>query len=864
MIQKIRGKIRFFVFLAAVLGIAYVGFQFLFMDFVVDMWWFESLGYLTYFFQKATYKYLILASSTLVFFVIFFLNFWIASKLLTKPSEGITDSGKAINRLIYNFRYVSLRIYTPLAFLLAIILAYPLYERWEEALLFFFSPDSGIKDPHFSKDISFYLFSLPIYRLIEKRLVISFLILTAATFILYLLEIRFIRRTMNVISFPRPIRIHLSLLLFGLVLLAIWHLMLMRYELVYVDTHKIFYGPGFVEMNVKLPLIWLTALSLVGTGLTLVVFFNQGKKWKPFVLFLVLSITFYGLLHTNFISDKVEKYIVRPNELSKELKYISRSIKSTLQAYNLENATVKEYIPAKSNILERAEELKDLIRNIPVWDHELLLDVYKQLQGLRPYYDFLGVDVDRYNIKGQYQQVFVSARELSVDKLPENAKNWVNLHMKYTHGHGVVMTPAIQGGEEPITWFLKDLPVHSHYDITLKQPAIYYGQANYTYAIVPNKLGEVGYPQGEDTYSENYEGKGGIPLSILRKAIFSIYLKEKNIFFTTNTTRNSKLLFRRNITEMIKRITPFLVLDKDPYVVVTKEKIYWIQDAYTVSDRYPGAEPFDNKFNYIRNSVKIVIDAYDGLINYYISDPADPIIGAYRRAYPWLFKPISAMDEELKAHIRYPKDIFEIQMAIFAKYHQVNPENFYKQEDTWLFARVFREGKEKTISPYYLTLNIFNPKTPEFFLIQPFSPKGLDILRAIATVGCDGENYGKITVLTFPKETQVYGPSQVEAMIDQDTYISQQFTLWNQIGSSVERGNITILPYGGSVIYIQPVYLKATGGLKIPELKRLIVSYEDIVVMDVSLEAAIDKLIENLEQREKMYRERLKKFSGEE
>lgn len=847
--------------------IAYFGFYLFFVDFVIDSWWFSSLGYGKYFWQRATYRYVIFSGATVLFFALFFINFWLTSRVLTKPEENQSNSEserKKVRQLVESFRYGSMRVYTPLAMVLAVILAYTLFVEWEKVLLFVFSIPSGIKDPAFSKDVSFYLFSLPFYRLIEKRFAITFIIMTVATFTLYALEIRLIRKTFQRFSFPKAVRVHLSILLAGLAIIAFWHLMIIRYELVYTGSHTAFYGPGFVEMNVRLPLIWLTAIFVILAGVFLVVSFNFGRAWKLFIISVFLAAISYGMLRSNFIPEKVQKYIVKPNEFSKELPYIERSIRATLEAYNLRDVEIREYRPESGGILEKTGELKNILRNIPVWDRDLLHDVYKQLQGLRPYYEFTGVDVDRYPIGGFPQQIFVAAREISVDKLPDSAKNWVNLHMKYTHGHGVVMTPAIQGGEEPMTWFIRDLPPRSSYGITLNSFSIYYGQANYTYAIVPNKLGEMGYPHGESVTTENYEGQGGILLSsFLRKALFAIALKDRNIFFTTATSRDSRIMIRRNITETVQKLTPYLALDKDPYIVVAGGRLFWIQDLYTYSNRYPNAEPFSESINYIRNSVKVVIDAYNGSVEYYIVDSKDPIIQAYRRAYPGFFKDISQMDGALKAHIRYPQDIFEIQMSIFTRYHQIRPENFYKQDDVWRFARIFQNGAEKIIRPYYLTLNIFDPDKAEFLLIQPFSPKGLDLLRAIATVSSDGERYGKITVLTFPKETQVYGPSQVNAIIDQDTNISQQFTLWNQIGSAVERGNIIILPYGGSVLYIQPVYLKATGGVTIPELKRLIIAYEDMVVMEPSLEASLEQLIKRVEIREKLYKERLKRFSGE-
>lgn len=864
MIGRIRRPLRIGISILILLAIIFVVFHLVFIDFVIDAWWFDSIGYGTYFWQRALYKYAIFAFSAFFFFLIMFFNFWITSVTLrrTGTDNSKTEAGKKITRIMAKIRRGSLSVYTPLSAILAIVIAYPLFSQWESALLFFFAPKAGVVDPTFGKDISFYLFSLPLFRLLQVRLFVVSVIALSVTIMLYSIEVWIIRKNIGRFSFPRIAKTHLAFLIVFLFFLIFAHLMLKRYELVYVNAHRAFFGPGFVEMNVHLPLLWMGIAFVVATLITLLYFLYTGKGWVVTVACAVLFFLSYGLSESNFLAEKVQKYFVKPNEISREAKYIKRSIKATLNAYNLQDVEVREYKPVERGKEQLLEGIEEIVRNLPIWDQELLHDVYKQLQGIRPYYDFLDVDVDRYRIGDLYQQVFVAARELVLDQLPDNAKTWVNLHMKYTHGYGAVITPAIQGGEEPITWFLRDIPPKSDYGISLSQPGIYFGQGHYPYAIVPNDLGEVGYPRGEQIVTENYSGSTGVPVSsMFRKALFALYFKERNIFFTTKTNKDSKILFRRNIIERIHSLTPFLILDNDPYVVVTKNGMFWIQDAYTVSRHYPNAEPFNGGLNYIRNSVKIVVDAYNGTVTYYLADVADPIIRAYARAYPHLIKPLSNMDPEIRAHIRYPRDLFEIQMGMFERYHQKDYETFFKQEDSWKFARIYRKNIEHIITPYYLTLNLINNERLEFLLVQPFSPRGLDTLRAIACVSSDGDNYGKIKIFAFPKDVQVYGPSQINALIDQDTYISQQFTLWDQIGSSVERGKMIILPYGGSVLYIQPVYLKATTKLRIPQLKRIIVTFEDMVVMDVNVESAVTALKERIRAREEIYKQRIDRFS---
>jgi uncharacterized membrane protein (UPF0182 family) len=433
----------------------------------------------------------------------------------------------------------------------------------------------------------------------------------------------------------------------------------------------------------------------------------------------------------------------------------------------------------------------------------------------------------------------LGAREIQFAKLPQSAQNWINLHLQYTHGQGVVMIPAAQAGDEFMTWFIKDIPPRSDYGLVSDQTSIYFGQENKPYVIVPNDAGETELTTGDDETIVHYGGQGGVAVnSIWRKLLLSIYFKDRNIFFTTKTNDRSQLLFRRNILERITHITPFLKLDQDPYVVTTPDRLYWIQDAYTLSNRYPIAPPVEEGFNYIRNSVKIVIDAYSGRVTYYLFDTDDPVAMAYDRMYPGLFQPAEALPDALKNHVRYPQDIFRIQVAIYAKYHQQNPERFYRQEDIWEFSKI-AQGKELVpATPYFLTLDLIEPGKEEFLLFMPMSPFGRDNLRAIMIAGSDGENYGKIFAYRFRRDHQVYGPAQIQSLVNQDVIISEQFTLWNQEGSEVILGKMIIEPSGGSLLYIQPVYLQEEGRLKIPQLKRLIMAIDDAVVMAPSLEEA--------------------------
>jgi hypothetical protein len=603
-------------------------------------------------------------------------------------------------------------------------------------------------------------------------------------------------------------------------------------------------------MRVILPLIWVSLALLLATSFSLVYFIQNQKGLKGLVLLAAAFALALGVRYADFLPNAVQKYLVKPNEISRERTFIERNIQATLAAFNLADVEIRSISPEKWSVDMPSPDLKAILRNTPVWDGELLESVYQQLEVLRTYYDFPNVDVDRYSVNNIYQQVFLAAREINTEQLPTGARNWVNEHLSYTHGYGNVMTPASQDGDEPMTWFMRGIPPTSEYGFAVEQPSVYFGEGKYTYAIAPNDAGEIHYPKGDSNVVASYEGKGGVPLaSVFRKAIFAYHYKDWDLLFTTKTNARSQILFRRNIVERIRTITPFLKLDKDPYLVVTPKRLFWIQDAYTTSALYPNATPYNSEagpVSYIRNAVKIVVDAYDGTVNYYIFEEKDPIIQAYSRIYPGLFKKSDEMPSDLVSHVRYPRDIFEVQMAIYANYHQTDPEVFYQQEDMWESARGYRAAEALEIKPQYLTLDLIQRGRFDFLLLDPMSPKGQNNLRALVIAGCDKPHYGKIIVYDFPKGELVLGPSQIYSLINQDTKISEQFTLWDQAGSEIARGKMIVLPIGRTIIYIQPVYLKSSTQLKIPELKRHIMTQGQIVVMDQSLEGAYSLLQERI------------------
>lgn len=862
---------RWLIFGAATLvflAMTYVLFTFLFLDFFVDLWWFESLGYKAYFLLRLFYRYLIFIFVLTAFFALFFLNFWVASRYLGHSSSCSVDSAPnhpKLHKVMLLFQTGSLKIYTPISILMAVPMASPFFDKWEQGLLFFFAPESGISDKTFGADISFYLFRLPIYQLLQNRFLIVFSLLFLALALLYFVEHHLLCRDDE--ELPRGAKIHLTVIAVVIVLAQAWGFMLERLSLVYTDSHMPhFFGPGFVEMWIDLPLIWLTAFSFLGAAFSTIVYIHRRKGA---VVLLVFAACFFGtstMKTTRFLQAPTQAYFVGPNEPVRERPFIERSVRSTLAAYRLDNVETRDYRVGddKTVLFSQGDGLQESLRNIPVWDRELLDEVYEQVQSFRTYYTFPEVDVDRYTVNGLYQQVHLAARELDTSRLPETARNWINTHLQYTHGYGVVMSPAAQSGDEPMIWFVKDIPIQSDFDFHINRPEIYYGMERFPeFTLAPNDIGEIDLAAGNGNEGLiNYEGSGGIPLTSFRKLLFSVYFGDKNIFFTDKTNADTRLLLRRNIRGTIRRLTPFFTLDNDPYIVATREGLFWIIDGYTLSEMYPNAQKFGPRFvpkgllpddiaqldfNYIRNSVKIVVDAYNGNVDYYVADTEDPIIRGYQRVYPGLLKDMDEMPAEIKKHIRYPKVLFTVQMGIYSKYHQTDPNTFYLEEDNWEFTRM---DVDRYVAPYYLTLNLFDSETFEFMQVTPMSPLGRNNLRALAIAGCDGDNYGKILVYRFPKGQQVYGPSQITALINQDTAIAQVLTLWSQAGSQVRFGRMIILPVADSVLYIQPIYLQASSRLNIPELKRIVVSQGTYVVEARSLQEGLDKIEQRIRGRE--------------
>jgi hypothetical protein len=625
-------------------------------------------------------------------------------------------------------------------------------------------------------------------------------------------------------------------------------------------------------------------LIVVSLGLAVVLFINIFKlRWKliwvSVGVWLAILLVFW-----NIIPLMVQKFVVKPNELAKESPYIAHNIDNTRKAFNLNKIKEIDFPASEDLSTADLEEHNVTIQNIRIWDERPLLQTYRQIQAIRLYYDFHNVDVDRYLINNQYRQVMLAARELDVTRLPPQAKTWVNKHLIYTHGYGLALNPVNEVTDEGLPRLLiKDLPPTFETDLKIERPEIYYGEKTDEYVLVKTKTEEFDYPKGDKNVYTIYQGRGGVPItSFLRRVLFAFEFLDPQILFTSYISSESRIMYNRRIDWRVRTIAPFLNYDSDPYMVVSEGRLYWIQDAYTTSNMYPYSrrsyKRFKNKtLNYIRNSVKVIIDAYNGDLSFYIVDEEDPIVKTYGKIFPDLFKPFKDMPADLKRHIRYPKDLFEIQVDTYKIYHMDDVQVFYNQEDLWEIPDELYGDSRQQMKPYYITLKIPETNTVEFLLMMPFTPSKKDNMIGWLAARSDLPNYGNLLVYKLSKEKLVYGPMQVEARVDQQTEISRELSLWGQRGSRVIRGNLLAIPIGDSFIYVEPVYLEAkqeeeklapsaqaqpkgfgasrgkgarassapdrTRAGSIPELKRVIVAFGNRVIMEENLDRALSRAL---------------------
>jgi uncharacterized membrane protein (UPF0182 family) len=805
---------------------------------LVEWLWMEELGYQKIFWELLSIK---LGWFGLAF-VLVFLYFWGNLRLVMRNSLRIM--GRQDVLVIEKGGEITPKgakiITVVISFIPALIFGLVYYSGWDTYLRFRWGGPFGLSDPIFGADVGFYVFRLPFYELIQNGL-------TGLTFTTFLL-VATVYMSLGVLQFGAGSSQrrnwtgigHVAILFLLFIANWVWGYYLDRFELLY-STQGVVYGVGYTAYNVTRISLWIMLFASLALGTWILV-----NLLRQRFRMMLMGIGGYFLLYIVVISvlpGLVQKFQVEPSELELETPYLKHNIDFTRKAFQLDKIEVKTY-PALSNLtLEQVSGHQETIQNIRLWDWRPLLQTYRQTQEIRLYYQFYNVDVGRYHLADGYHQVMLSARELAPE-LPERARTWVNEYLQFTHGYGLVMNfvSKIAEGGFP-QYVIENIPPVSNYGLPVEHPAIYYGEKTPGYRIVATQVKEFDYPKGSQNVYTRYQGKGGIPLdSFWKRVLFAWNLSDVNILLTSYLAPESRIQIWRRVQERVARVAPFLQLDQDPYLVLSEGKLYWVQDAYTTSDRFPYSEPYSGSFgmrlNYIRNSVKVIVDAYDGSVLFYVMDPNDPILQVYRRAFPGVFRELGTLSQDLKSHLRYPEDLFTIQAVMYRTYHMTDPQVFYNREDLWTVPREKYAGSAVQMMPYYILMRLPGEKELMYLLMTPFTPQGRDNMISWMAAKCDFPEYGQLLLYQLPKERLILGPIQIEAMIDQNTLISEQLSLWDQKGSRVIRGNLIIIPIDNSFLYVEPVYLTAEG-TNIPQLKRVIVVSGDKVVMEPTLDQAI-------------------------
>ena len=731
-------------------------------------------------------------------------------------------------------------IASAVAAVLAGLIALFASSQWETWLAWRNAVPFEQADPILGRDVAFYVFSLPFFQFVRGLAQGLVLLAALGAGALYFVSGSL---TLNFGTMPwmtPGARRHLSLLAAVFLLLLAFGAWLGQAERL-IQPSGVIYGPGYADINGRMPAaLLLAAVCMVGAALAVLQAFTT-RNWPiptAVALYLVVAVGGEGY------STVLQRFVVSPNEQTRETPFIQHNIDATRRAFGLDAVETRDL--SGDALLTREDVTRNAptVENVRLWDHQPLLDTFGQLQVIRTYYDFVSVDNDRYRIDGKLRQIMLSPRELNTASLPN--RTWVNDRLTFTHGYGLTLGPVNQVTEEGLpVLFVGNLPLETTPELPIDEPSLYFGELLNDYVIVRTGTREFHYPRGEDNVFTQYDGRGGLAIgSLWRKLVFALRFGAYQILLSDDINDESRILFLRNISERVQKLAPFLSFDRDPYLVVAGGRLYWMYDAYTTSARYPYSTPDGARgMNYIRNAVKIVIDAYHGSTTVYLADAEDPIVATYARIFPDMFTPLAEMPAALREHVRYPEDIFAIQASVYATYHMTQPAVFYNREDQWQIPIIDDSGSGDAgpMQPYYTIMRLPGEAEPEFIQMLPFTPRNRDNLAAWLSARSDGEHYGMLRVFQFPKQKVIFGPRQVVARINQDQEISPQITLWNQQGSQVIWGTLMVIPIEESLIYVRPLYLRASGG-RIPELTRVIVAYQNQIVMEETLEAGLTRL----------------------
>jgi len=825
---------------------------------LTDWLWYREIGFERVFLTKIVAQWVLGAPTAAVAFAVLYGNARLALRgapprvrspvSQLRPGADLREAAHAL--LARGLGWLA----APATALLALLFALAAAGQWRTLLQAAYGTRFGVTDPVFGRDVGYYVFSLPAIELVSGLLFGLLLI----TLILVVTPIHLFRGEIE--RSPRGISVGLRAqtqfaVLAGLLLLVT----AVRIHFVQIPgllfgEHLPLTGASYVDLHTRLPA--LRVLSVVALAGSLLIFWGGLRgRVVPMAVRAVVAYLAVALLAVA-VPATYQRLVVQPNELARETPQILHHIRATRLAWSLDQIAERELGTETRLTPQLVAANRATIDNVRLWDREPLLQTFGQIQSIRTYYDFLAVDDDRYQIGGQLRQVMLSAREMNTSSLP--TRGFINEHLTYTHGMGVALGPsnAVTSEGLPVL-FIKDLPPVSSIDVRVTRPQLYYGEMSNDFVLAPSRQREFDYPAGEGdaaAYS-SYDGRGGVSVaSFARRLLYAVRFGSLNILLSADLTDRTRILYYRDVHERAQRALPFLLFDRDAYLVITTAgRLVWMLDGYTVSDRYPYARSVAGGVNYMRNSVKVTIDAYDGSVRAYLAAPSDPIIRTLTRIYPGLMQPLDSMPVDLRAHVRYPEDLFRLQTALFATYHMADPETFYHREDQWQIPDVPEVGgatpsSEPRSSPEaflrHMVMRLPDEPSPEFILMRPYTPRQKDNLAAWIIARNDGANYGKLMVYRFPRQSLVFGPNQIVNRINQDTEVSRQITLWDQRGSQVLRGELLVLPIGGALIYVQPLYLQAQGG-RIPELKRVVAAHEGRVAMAETLDGALAALLGN-------------------
>jgi hypothetical protein len=805
-----------------------------------DWLWFQEVGYTQVFTTTLSLRGTLFGLVALAVALFLWANLTLAARtaapdVLWELEDQLGLPGRVvIEPLIRRFLPIVLA-------LIAIVSGLRASTSWETVLGYLNATAFNATDPVFGYDLSLFVFLLPFWRLLHwwvLALVAATMILTLAVYVLQR-SLVLTTRGPRLAAGARTHLLILGALVLGLKAIGFW---LDQYELLFSPRGFIF-GASYTDVHATLPMLKTLAVLCALAAVTCAV--QIARPGLRFVAGALGALAVVWVVGLGIYPSLLQRFRVAPNELAAERPYIEANIRLTRQAYGLDRIEEQEF-PADENLDARAIERNELtIKNIRLWDYRPLLRTYGQLQEIRTYYKFVDVDNDRYTVNGEYRQLMLSPRELSYQHL-QGGRNWINEHLTYTHGYGLVVSPVNRVTPEGLPeFFAKDIPPGSTDGFPkITRPEIYYGETSNEYVLVRTRSQELDYPAGDQNVYTTYRGPGGIPIGTLgRRLLFAARFGEPKIVLSDDLTAESRIMMYRTVNQRIQQVTPFFRFDRDPYIVVTEEgRLVWILDGYTTTDRYPYSDPVRGIGNYIRNSVKATVDAYDGTVSYYIADPADPIVRVYARAFPGLLKPLEQMPADLRRHVRYPEDLFAIQARKYATYHMEDPQVFYNKEDLWAIPRRTIDGRDREMEPYFTIMRLPGEQKEEFILLTLFNPSRRDNMIAWLAARSDPASYGRLIVYNFPKQKLVYGPRQIDARIDQDPVISQQLALWNQRGSTVIRGSLLAIPIDRSLVYVQPLYLAASEQGALPELRRVIVAYGNRIAMEPTLEHSLSRI----------------------